>query len=62
MRKELWDEVVFSKKVGDITADYHEKWIMQYSAIIPKDVFELATGDILKAVKEVYLSDEKEEE
>lgn len=62
MRKELWDEVVFSKKVGDITADYHEKWIMQYSAIIPKDVFELATSDLLKAVKEVYLADEKEEE
>ncbi len=61
MRKDVWDEVVFDKKVGDVVAEYHELWIMQYGAIVPKDVFELAVSNVLSAVKELYFNEENEE-
>lgn len=49
MKKELWDEVVFSKKVGDVVAEYHEAWKMQFGAQIPVDALDEAVRCIIQA-------------
>lgn len=60
MYKELWNELEFPKKVGDIQAEYYEKWKLQYMAIVPKKVIEPALATIMSTVSTIYFKEEEE--
>ena len=62
MKKDLWDEVVFSKKVGMVEATIHDTWNMTHTFSVKNELFEAALDCVLKAIKEVIEKDLEEKE
>jgi hypothetical protein len=58
-RKEVWEEVVFSKKIGEVEATVHNGWRLSHSSDISNEVISEGLDSFIKATKD-YLAKEEE--